>query len=160
MGNRSKFDCLYEVFDCTNHNLLIARLNAYRVEKRSLDFFHSYLTEGKRSTTESSFIALETLLSGVSQWSVLRSHLLSIYIHDTFSEAPSNIACAGYADDNTSYTCTKQSLRTNRETLSMVLCKLSSIKCGKIYSSNRYLYVKCHGLGWKNNQNTRNETCR
>ena len=36
---------LSKAFDCIDHNLLIAKLNAYGFEKRSLEFTHSYLTK-------------------------------------------------------------------------------------------------------------------
>ena len=41
---------LSKAFDCIDHNLLIAKLNAYRFEKRSLEFIHSYLTKRKQRT--------------------------------------------------------------------------------------------------------------
>ena len=36
---------LFKVFDFINHNLLIAKLTAYGVEKSSFDFIHSYITK-------------------------------------------------------------------------------------------------------------------
>ena len=33
---------LSKAFDCIDHNLLIAKLNGYGFEKRSLEFIHSY----------------------------------------------------------------------------------------------------------------------
>ena len=39
---------LSKVSDCIDHNLLIARLNTYGFEKRSLEFIHSYLTKRKQ----------------------------------------------------------------------------------------------------------------
>ena len=43
-------------FDFINHNIQKAKLNAYGVEKRSLDFTHVYLTKLKQRTKiESSF---------------------------------------------------------------------------------------------------------
>ena len=41
---------LSHAFDSINHNLLIAKLNAYGVEESSLDFIHSYLTKRKQRT--------------------------------------------------------------------------------------------------------------
>ena len=37
-------------FYSINHNLLIAKFNAYGVEENSLDFIHSYLTKRKQRT--------------------------------------------------------------------------------------------------------------
>ena len=34
-----------KAFDSINHNLLIAKLDAYESEKQSIDFLHSYLTK-------------------------------------------------------------------------------------------------------------------
>ena len=45
------------------------------------------------------------LLSGVPQGSILGPLLFNIYICDMFFETPKNIDFAGYADDNTPYTC-------------------------------------------------------
>ena len=36
---------LLEAFDCIDHGLLIAKLNAYRCDSLSLDFIYSYLSE-------------------------------------------------------------------------------------------------------------------
>ena len=36
---------LSEAFDCLPHNLMIAKLHAYRFEKASLRLMHSYLTD-------------------------------------------------------------------------------------------------------------------
>ena len=63
---------LANVFDCINHNLLIAKVNVCDVEKSLLDFIHSYLNKRtQRSKIESSFSPWETLQSGVHQGSIL-----------------------------------------------------------------------------------------
>ena len=57
---------LSKAFDCIDHSLLIAKLNAYAFEKRSLEFIHSYLTKCKQRTkADSALSSLEMLLSGV-----------------------------------------------------------------------------------------------
>ena len=56
---------LSKAFDCIDHNLFIAKLNAYGFEKRSLEFIHSYLTKRKQRTkVDSAFSSWEMLLSG------------------------------------------------------------------------------------------------
>ena len=93
-----------KVFDCIDHNLLIAKLDAYRFDKQSIDFLHSYLTKRKQRTkVDSAYSSWEMLLSGVPQGSIL-GPLLFQYICDVFFETPKNIDFAGHADDNTPYT--------------------------------------------------------
>ena len=41
---------LSKAFDSIDHNLLIAKLDAYGFEKQSIDFLHSYLTKRKQRT--------------------------------------------------------------------------------------------------------------
>ena len=52
-----------KAFDCIDHNLLIAKLNAYGFEKRSLEFIHSSLTKRKQRTkVDCAFSPWEMLL--------------------------------------------------------------------------------------------------
>ena len=41
---------LSKAFDCINHELLIAKLEAYGVDKNDLKFIHSYITGRKQRT--------------------------------------------------------------------------------------------------------------
>ena len=53
---------LSKAFDWTDHNLLIAKRNAYRFEERSIEFIHFYLTKRKQRTkVDSAFSSWEML---------------------------------------------------------------------------------------------------
>ena len=41
---------LSKAFHCIDHNLLIAKIDAYGFEKQSIDFLHSYHTKRKQRT--------------------------------------------------------------------------------------------------------------
>ena len=95
---------LSKAFDCIDHNLLMAKLNAYGFEKQSLNYIYSYLKKRKQRTkVDSAVSSWQMLFSVVSQGSVLGPLSLNIYICDIFFETPTNIDFAGYADGNASY---------------------------------------------------------
>ena len=76
---------LSKAFDCIDHNLLIAKLNAYGFDKQSINFIYSYLTKRKQRTkVDSAVSSWEMLFSGVPQSSVLGPLLFNIYICDIF----------------------------------------------------------------------------
>ena len=76
---------LSKAFDCLNHELLIAKLEAYGFDKPSLNYIYSYLSNRRQRTkVNSSFSEWCNILFGVPQGSVLGLLLLSIYINDIF----------------------------------------------------------------------------
>ena len=57
---------LSKAFDCTDHNLLIAKLNVYGSEKHSINLVYPYLTKRKQRTKVDSVVkSWEMLFSGV-----------------------------------------------------------------------------------------------
>ena len=56
---------LSKVFNCIDHNLLIAKLSEYESQKQSIDFIYFYFTKRKQKTTKA--------ISLVSSWEMLFS---------------------------------------------------------------------------------------
>ena len=96
---------LSKAFDCLNHELLIAKLNAYGFSRSALLFVHSYLFDRKqRVKVNGSFSAWANTDLGVPQGSVLGPLLFNIYVNDLFLFLEETEVC-NYADDTTIYAC-------------------------------------------------------
>ena len=96
---------LSKAFDCLNHELLIAKLNAYGFSRSALLFIHSYLTDRKqRVKVNGSFSTWTETVRGVPQGSVLGPLLFNIYLNDLFMFLEETEIC-NYADDTTIYAC-------------------------------------------------------
>ena len=95
---------LSKAFDCIDHQLLIAKLNAYGVDTNSLYFLPSYLEKRKQRTKmNGSYSNFDDIFSGVPQGFILVPLLLNIYICDLFFGI-GDLDIASYADDNTPHT--------------------------------------------------------
>ena len=98
---------LSKAFDCLQHDLLLAKLNAYGFDYKSLKLISSFLSNRKyRTKINSSFSEWKHLLIGVPQGSVLGPLLFNIYMCDPFLFM-SKTNVANYADDTTLYACEK-----------------------------------------------------
>ena len=88
---------LSKAFDCLQHDLLLAKLNAYGFDCKSLKLISSFLSNRKyRTKINSSFSEWKDLLIGVPQGSVLRPLLFNIYMRHLFL-----FMSANYVDDTT-----------------------------------------------------------
>ena len=79
--NKGVFTDLSKAFDCISHELLIAKLNAYRFDIKSLNFILAYFPNRKQKTKiGSSFSGYLNILFGVPQDSIFDPLLFMIYI--------------------------------------------------------------------------------
>ena len=140
---------LSKAFDCLDHELLIAKLNAYGFDRKSLLYIYSYLTEIKhRTKVNNSFSKWTNITSGVPQGSILGPLLFNIYLNDIFYFLDDHLL-ASYADDNTPYAVGKD--------VETVLNKLNNnTRILSLWFKDNYFKMnveKCHLLITSQNDN-------
>ena len=99
-----------KTFDCINHELLIAKMEAYGFDHSSLTYICSYLSDRKQRTKiNNSFSSWCNIKSGVPQCSILGPLLFNIYLDDLFYFTE-EIGIMNYADDTTPYAIANDTL--------------------------------------------------
>ena len=91
---------LSKAFDCVPHDLLIAKLHAYKFDMETLILFYSYLKNRQQCVKINNvFSSFMVLVSGVPQGSILGPILFNIFINDLVHFIKSDLG--NFADDNT-----------------------------------------------------------
>ena len=94
---------LSKAFDTLNHDLLIAKLEAYGFSKNSLNYIQSYLRNRlQRRNVNNNFSVWKDIFAGVLQGSILGPLMFNIYINNILL-FPDNGCLSNYADDITLY---------------------------------------------------------
>ena len=91
---------LSKTFDTLNHELLLAKLNAYGFSENAIAYIKSYLSNRyQRTNINNKFSTWKNIYKGVLQGSVLGPLLFNISINDMFYFIENCYLC-NYADDN------------------------------------------------------------
>ena len=94
---------LSKAFDCIEHELLVAKLNAYGFSKKTQLMIDNYISGRKqRVKLNGSFSNWRETCTGLPQGLVLGPLLFNAYIHDLFFMVTDTAIC-NFADDTTNY---------------------------------------------------------
>ena len=107
---------LSKAFDCLNHDLLIAKFEAYGFNKEALTFIQDYLSNrSQRTIVNSEYSSYREIKHGVQQESILGPLLFNIFLNDIFFFVKGS-KITNYAGENTTY-ATEDNVENLQKTL-------------------------------------------
>ena len=142
---------LSKAFETINHDLLIAKLNAYGFDKTALKLIKNYLTNRwQRTKINTSFSSWTAIECGVPQGSVLGPLLFNIYINDLFWVGAQTELC-GWADDTSLHVCdmSLESVIRRLEHDSLLIIEWFDSNYMKMNADKCHLLISGHKIQWK-----------
>ena len=142
---------LSKAFETINHDLLIAKLNAYGFTKSALKLMKSYLSNRwQRTKINTSFSTWREVDCGVPQGSVLGPLLFNVYVNDLFWVGEQTESC-GWADDISVHACdiSLESLILRLEHDSLLVMEWFDSNCMKLNAEKCHLLLTGHKPQWK-----------
>ena len=151
---------LSKAFDCLDHELLIAELNAHGFSLTASKRIYDYLSNRKQRTKiNSSYSTWHEIIFGVPESSIFGPLLFNILLIDLFFVVE-NIDIASYADDNTPYISANDinevilSLEKATDTLfkwfSDNVMKSNADKCHLLVCTNNAINIKIGNIDINN----------
>ena len=131
-----------KAFDTLNHDLLIAKLEAYGLSINSLRYIRSYLNQRlQRTGVNNTFSLWKDIIAGPPQESILGPHLFNIYINDIFLFF--DAAFLGHYADGTTLYSIQNNPKSNQAILNYNFTTLQNWFCENymVLNPNKCFYI-------------------
>ena len=133
---------LSKAFHTVNHNILLEKLKAYRIQSENLKWFRSCLSNRKQFILNDDFkTEVKIVKCGVPQGSILGPLLFFIFVSD-LSNSTKVLDPALFADD-TNLFCSDNNIRTLFETANQELSQINDWFLANVEKTKYMLFHKC-----------------